>query len=54
MGNCPFCIGRPYAVAKVSRGKELTACANNKCAIFGVYMTVKQWEKGAVNVANGK
>jgi len=53
MANSPFFESRPYAITKLGRTKKVTACTNNKCPIFGIYMTVKQWEKGAKNEANG-
>ncbi len=43
--NCPFCNHVPYYPTNLKKNKSLTSCANNKCAIFGVMMTIKQWNK---------
>lgn len=42
--GCPFCGGGPYYPTKIKKNKAITACANGKCSIFGVNMTIKQWE----------
>jgi len=44
MRNCRFCGGVPYYPTNIKKNKSLTSCSNNKCPIFGVEMTVKQWE----------
>jgi len=53
MANFLFFYSRPFAITKLGRTKEVTACANNKCAIFGIYMEVEKWEKGAKDMTNG-
>ena len=45
MKNCRFCGALPYYPTKIKKNKTITACPNNKCPIFGVSMTVKQWER---------
>ena len=45
---CPFCGGTIYSPANIKKNKALTACANNKCPIFGVTMTTKQWQTRAL------
>lgn len=45
--NCRFCGGAQYYPTKIKKNKTITACSNNKCPIFGVRMTVKQWEQCA-------
>lgn len=42
--GCPFCGSGGYFPTKIKKNKTVTACANNKCHIFGVRMTVKQWD----------
>jgi len=44
MKKCRFCGGVPYYPTNIKKNKSLTSCSNNKCPIFGVEMTVKQWE----------
>jgi hypothetical protein len=43
--NCPFCKGRPIAPSNIKKNKSITGCSNNKCCIFGVQITVKEWNK---------
>jgi len=44
MKHCRFCGALPYYPTKIKKNKTITSCPNSKCPIFGVFMTVKQWE----------
>ena len=44
MKKCPFCGSVPYFPTNIKKNKAITACSNNKCPIFAIKMTVKQWE----------
>lgn len=47
--NCPFCNSRPYAETKAKKSKSFTACANNKCEIFGVNIDTRNWNTRATS-----
>jgi len=42
---CPYCGGVCYYPTNIKKNKSITSCANNKCPIFGINMTLKQWNK---------
>jgi len=44
---CPLCGAGPYYPSNWKKNKTITSCANNKCPIFGINMTVKQWNTRA-------
>jgi len=41
--TCPFCGRLSYHPTRIKKNKTITCCANNKCPIFGVNMTLKTW-----------
>jgi len=43
--GCPFCDSTGHYPHKVKKNKAITSCNNQDCPIYGVQMTVKQWEK---------
>lgn len=49
MTNCRFCGALPYYPTKIKKNKTITACPNRDCPIFGIHMTVKQWERDLPN-----
>lgn len=44
MKHCRFCGALPVYPTHIKKNKTITSCINSKCPIFGVFMTVKQWE----------